>query len=371
MTIEELEKLMQPAAVNISVVSTAAANTEYVYRSRSVADSLNAPAIHIGADADSNPNPQPPSEPPKGETPKDETPKDETPKDGTPKDETLKGQDPTQTDDGSTVISDGETVTTPSGNKIKVPPGTAITAVGQIIFPKGSGGGTITHVGGNTFNIREGTVIALDESKPLGYSLVSVNPFSDVSEGDWFYDYAMFAFNHGLMLGTSAAEPMMFSPNIATSRGMIVTILHRMDGSPVANGPPNSFNDVAPGAWHSGAVAWAAENSIVSGYGNGLFGPGDNITREQLAVIIANYTKHKGYNLPSVEADAFYNEANAFTDEADVAPWAADAVKMMRSAGIVSGKPGNLFDPSGFATRAEIAAVFTRLLEALQRPELY
>jgi hypothetical protein len=105
-------------------------------------------------------------------------------------------------------------------------------------------------------------------------------------------------------------------------------------------------------------VKWAAANGIVGGYGNGKYGPNDDITREQMAVILANYIKAMGYSLPS-------NAKTAFNDESDIASWALDAVKMMQAAGIVSGKPGGRYDPKGIATRAEIATILARFIEVL------
>ena len=105
-------------------------------------------------------------------------------------------------------------------------------------------------------------------------------PFTDVNTTDWFYEAVQYAYEKGMMSGTSTTT---FSPGGTTTRGMIVTILHRMEGTPTANG--TAFTDVPADQWYSNAVSWASANRIVGGYGNGLFGPGDPITREQMAAI--------------------------------------------------------------------------------------
>ena len=117
------------------------------------------------------------------------------------------------------------------------------------------------------------------------------NPFQDISETDWFYNSVMFVYSRSLMLGTST-EPMMFSPNEVTDRGMIVTILYRLTGSPDTSSLNNPFNDVADDMWYAAAVKWAVSNEIVSGYGDGRYGPEDEITREQVAVILNNYIRY-------------------------------------------------------------------------------
>ena len=191
------------------------------------------------------------------------------------------------------------------------------------------------------------------------------NPFIDVKSSDWFYDSVMFAYTHGLMIGTNTA-PMMFSPNMTTTRGMIVTILYRMAGSPdvgdAALGVPLyvTFTDVAADMYYTDAVRWAAANGIVKGYGGGLYGPEDNVTREQLTVILNNYLKYAALNLPTV------TEYTGFNDDADIADYAAEAIKKFFEAGIIVGKGNGIFDPKGDATRAEVATMLMRLIEAVE-----
>ncbi|MDO4270935.1 MAG: S-layer homology domain-containing protein, partial [Eubacteriales bacterium] len=172
------------------------------------------------------------------------------------------------------------------------------------------------------------------------------NPFADVRESDWFYDSVKYVYEHDLMLGTSGTA---FSPNAGTERGMIVTILWRMAGKPAAESG-SAFSDVRSGAYYADAVAWADENGIVLGYGNGLFGPGDKITREQLAAILWRYAG----------SPAAGGALDGFADADSVSPYARDALRWAVEQNIVSGKGGGALDPKGPATRAEAAAMLER-----------
>jgi len=183
------------------------------------------------------------------------------------------------------------------------------------------------------------------------------NPFADVKASDWFYGDVEYACVNNLMVGTST-DPMLFSPNMTLTRGMVVTVLYRMAESPDASGLSNPFDDVSDGKWYSDAVKWAADNKIVSGYGNGKFGPEDSITREQMAVMIMNYQQFSG-NIP---LDVIMDRE--FSDWNKISGWAKDAVNRLTKQGIINGKPNNLFDPDGEATRAEFAAILHRFMEA-------
>ncbi len=180
-----------------------------------------------------------------------------------------------------------------------------------------------------------------------------VNPFTDISEKDWFYGDVMFVYENGLMLGTSKT---LFSPHGTVMRGMMATILWRMEGSPVPKGK-NSFTDVEAGKWYADAITWTAENGIFAGYGKDKFGPDDPITREQLAAIFYRYADYKGYDL-TVKGDLDkFKGADKITD------YAKTAMQWAVGSGLVKGKSGNLLDPQGTATRAEIAAMLHRFIE--------
>ena len=180
-----------------------------------------------------------------------------------------------------------------------------------------------------------------------------VNPFTDISEKDWFYGDVMFVYENGLMLGTSKT---LFSPHGTAMRGMMVTILWRMEGSPVPKGK-NSFTDVEAGKWYADAITWTAENGIFAGYGKDKFGPDDPITREQLAAIFYRYADYKGYDL-TVKGDL-----DKFKDADKITDYAKTAMQWAVGSGLVKEKSGNLLDPQGTATRAEIAAMLHRFIE--------
>ena len=179
------------------------------------------------------------------------------------------------------------------------------------------------------------------------------NPFTDVSEKDWFYGDVMFVYENGLMLGTSKT---LFSPHGTATRGMMATILWRMEGSPAPKGK-NSFTDVEAGKWYADAITWTAENGIFAGYGKDKFGPDDPITREQLAAIFYRYADYKGYDL------IVKGNLDKFKDADKITDYAKTAMQWAVGSGLMKGKSGNLLDPQGTATRAEIAAMLHRFIE--------
>ena len=210
--------------------------------------------------------------------------------------------------------------------------------------------GLINKVSG-VYLTKDMTVYALwrvDENPNTG-----ANPFTDVSEKDWFYGDVMFVYENGLMLGTSKT---LFSPHGTATRGMMATILWRMEGSPVPKGK-NSFTDVEAGKWYADAITWTAENSIFAGYGKDKFGPDDPITREQLAAIFYRYADYKGYDL------TVKGNLDKFKDADKITDYAKTAMQWAVGSGLVKGKSGNLLDPQGTATRAEIAAMLHRFIE--------
>jgi len=161
-------------------------------------------------------------------------------------------------------------------------------------------------------------------------------------------------YSNGLMTGTSADT---FSPNADTTRGMIVTILYRMAGSPNVAGIMDPFSDVPAGQYFTDAVKWASQNGIVLGDGSGKFGPEQNVTRQDLAVILARYEQFSGRIPPSATAVSF-------SDAGMISGYAQNAVNTLAGQGIISGEPGNRFAPEQNATRAEVAAMLTRFSEA-------
>ena len=176
-------------------------------------------------------------------------------------------------------------------------------------------------------------------------------PFTDVNDDDWFSDVVRYVYEQGLMTGTSDTE---FSPNLTTTRGMIVSILNRLEGGPIAESA--GFTDVADGDWYVDTVTWAASEGIVAGYEDGSFRPNDPITREQLAAMLMNYAAWKGEDV-NARADL-----SSYNDVASVSSWAAETVQWAVAEGLISGMPGNLMEPQGSATRAQVAAILERFL---------
>jgi hypothetical protein len=179
--------------------------------------------------------------------------------------------------------------------------------------------------------------------------------FSDVRATDWFADAVKYVSERGLMGGVGGG---LFAPYTTTTRAMIVTILHRLDGGRPVTGA-NPFSDVAEGNWYTDAVTWAAANGIVAGYGGGLFGPGDTITREQLAVILYNYAKFKGI----APVGAWAVELT-YPDREDISPWAGEAAMYCQLKGFMQGDENGNLNPLSGTLRCEIAMILMRFIEA-------
>ena len=174
--------------------------------------------------------------------------------------------------------------------------------------------------------------------------------FTDVKPGDWFYEAVEYAAEKGLMNGVTDGK---FDPNGTTTRAMIVTILYRLEGEPVIrSGMP--FDDVKESDWYAKAVSWAESKGIVTGYGDGRFGPNDPITREQLAAILYRYAQSKGQGFQGL-----WSFKLDFPDAGDVSDWAMEAMSWMVMQGVINGKDGFL-TPGGNATRAEAATMLMR-----------
>ena len=174
-----------------------------------------------------------------------------------------------------------------------------------------------------------------------------VNPFRDVKAADWFYSDVAYVNSVGLMIGTSSDE---FSPMATATRAQIVTTLWRLEGQPVAK-TNHSFTDVENGMWYTDAIAWAAENKIVDGYGDGIFAPNDAITREQIVAILHRYADYKGI---AEEVSAENPSAYEYSE------WAKENVAWAHENGIFAGIGMDITDLSEEATRAEIAAYLAR-----------
>jgi len=232
-----------------------------------------------------------------------------------------------------TLVPDG--YTGPIDNKPPVDPGT--------------GTGSVSNPNSSTDDVN-------DPELPFADSF----PFTDVPESEWFYDYVYYMWENKLMNGTSAT---LFSPNNTLTRGMVVTVLYRMEGEPDVAELDNPFPDVAAGQYFTNAVIWASDKKIVLGYDNGNFGPNDNVTREQLATMLHRYQTTVD-KIPEIPEDA--EEEHIFADDGSISGYAKDPVKALVAQGIITGKPENKFDPKGNATRAEFATMLCRYLKAIE-----
>lgn len=183
-------------------------------------------------------------------------------------------------------------------------------------------------------------------------------PFVDVAEGDWYYDAVADVYDAGLMTGIDGTH---FAPNQKLARAQFALILYRLNDSPEVDGK-SPFKDVAEGDWYTDAVIWANKKGIITGYTDtGLFGPGDDITREQLVVMMYRYQK----SISDVKAESV--DLSDFKDGAKVSAFAKEAMEWAVGTGVISGKDnGTVLDPQGTATRAECATIIIRMLDNME-----
>ena len=223
---------------------------------------------------------------------------------------------------------------------------------------------TVTDRSGKKLEVTDEGAGVYSFKMPAGWVEIEVSfreiavelPFTDVPEGAWYADAAAYVYEHGLMAGTSTTT---FAPGATTSRSMIATILWRMAGSPVVNYAMD-YTDVAQGQWHSEAIRWAASEGIVGGYGNGLFGTNDPITREQFAAMLYRFAQEQGYDVSIGENTNILS----YTDVADLSEYAISAMQWAVGAGIINGTgDGSTLSPQGQATRAQAAVMLMRFCE--------
>ncbi len=181
--------------------------------------------------------------------------------------------------------------------------------------------------------------------------------FSDVAEDDWYYDAVAYVAENGIMSGTDGSR---FSPNGTLTRAMLSQILYAMEDKPAVSGAA-TFSDVAAGAWYADAVNWTAAQGIVAGMGENSFAPDAPVTREQLSLILYGYARYKGYDTSASVS------LSGYADRDSVAVWAADSMGWAVSEGLISGRPGGYLDPVGTATRAEVAQILMNFCEDLAR----
>lgn len=177
-------------------------------------------------------------------------------------------------------------------------------------------------------------------------------PFTDVPADAWYHDAVQYVYENKMMNGTSGTT---FAPTGQLSRAMVAQVMYNMEGAPAVSGAAG-FADVRPDAWYADAVAWASDQKIVTGYDAKTFGPEDNVTREQLAVMFYRYTQTSG------GSTAYSGTPTAaYSDAGRISGWALDAMNWAVSVGLLTGKDGNRLDPAGTAARAELATILMRM----------
>lgn len=185
-----------------------------------------------------------------------------------------------------------------------------------------------------------------DESCPMA-------PFTDADKNAWYHDGVHYCVENGLMVGTSANT---FEPNTTTTRGMIATILWRLEGSPMVDTAMN-YTDVPSGSWYEEAIRWADSTGVVLGYGDGTFGPDDPITREQMAAMLWRYA-----GKPQAESSLA-----DFTDGSETSQWAESAMLWAVEQGLIEGMGNAQLNPQGQATRAQAATILMRFVEKIEK----
>jgi hypothetical protein len=189
------------------------------------------------------------------------------------------------------------------------------------------------------------------------YAIQAVDtlPFTDVHKTEYWYNSIYYVYANGLFAGTSKTS---FTPDGNMTRGMLVTVLYRLEGTPEVTSQ-NVFTDVPDNSWYKDAVIWASENNIVSGYGNGCFGPNDPVLREQIAAILYRYAKFKGYSAASAA------ELDGYSDAKDIDEWALSAMEWAYAEGLIAGTSATTLSPVDNASRGQVATILLRFIEKM------
>ena len=241
------------------------------------------------------------------------------------------------------------TLTVKPNQNFKLDKLTATTGSRSLICREGSGGSY-------TFTMPDGAVTVsatfAQVAQPVAF------PFTDVGKSTWYYESVAYVYAQGLMNGTGATT---FAPATPTTRGMLVTILYRMEGSP-ASAAWSPFADVTADAYYAAPVAWAAWNGIVNGVSATKFAPNQWITREQMAAILYRYAQYKHWDVS--QRGNLYQ----FSDRSQCHSYALEALSWANAAGLIQGKGKDILDPRGLASRAQVAAILQRFHQTYAKP---
>ncbi len=265
----------------------------------------------------------------------------------------------------------GDTMTLGEGAGLLFLEGSALAKVenGEIINASdGTSGRESNLQPGNHYLVGEGATVTLTVlSEAAIYAPVSsyretisgesALPFTDLNRTMWYHNAVQFVYDRKLFQGVSADH---FEPAGSVTRGMLATILHRLAGEPDAQGSDSVFADVASGAWYAPGVVWSAANDVVNGMGDGKFMPNDNVTREQLAVMLHRYAR----SYAGLENNAPGDLAR-FTDKRAVSDWAEEGLSWAVGVGILNGDDRGALNPAASASRAETATMMSRFAALL------
>ena len=197
------------------------------------------------------------------------------------------------------------------------------------------------------------TFVKETEEKPETAEL----PFTDVTEGNWFYKAVVYVYEQKLMSGVSETE---FAPQTSLTRAMLAQVLYNMENQPEAT-TTGAFTDVPDYQWYANAVNWAASENIVAGMGDGIFVPNSPVTREQMAAILYRYAQYKGYDTTKTA------DISDFTDGNKTSAWAVPAMQWAVGTGLISGQGDGILAPNGTATRAEVAQILMNFCENIEK----
>ena len=229
-----------------------------------------------------------------------------------------------------------------------------VIAAGEPAGNDANGGGSHSGSGGSSSGA---TGEDAADNSDTGDDTVTVANFADVTNDAWYADAVAYVYENGLMNGTSATT---FSPDEMTTRAMIVTILHRLEGEPWVN-YLLPFTDVTAEQWYTEAVRWAASEGIVTGVSETSFAPDDPVTREQLAAILYRYAQYKGYDVTDTA------DLSTYADASQISAYATTAMQWANAGGLITGSTSTTLNPQGNATRAEVAAILMRFCENIAK----
>lgn len=254
---------------------------------------------------------------------------------------------------GGTTSSQPQASVSGEGGSVSVSENGIVTIIPDTGYQIGS-----VDVNGETVDIpADGKLSGLDGDDSVVVTFERVPdatdlPFADVALSDWYRKAVEYVYEKGIMNGTSDTT---FSPNTTTTRGMIVTILYRLEGEPDA--AASNFTDVASNMYYADAINWAAANGIVNGITTTTFGPDNAITREQMAAILYRYAQYKGYDVTAS------NDLGSYTDASQISAYATTAMQWANAEGLITGNTTTTINPIGNATRAEVATILMRFCE--------